>query len=103
MTSVTIPDNVTSIGKQVFFGCRSLKSVTIGNGVTSIDDNAFFGCFNLTSVYCKPKTPPTLGSADAFDNNVPNRNIYVPTASVDAYKTADGWKKYADNIIGYEF
>ena len=29
--------------------------------------------------------------------------IYVPMESVEAYKTADVWKKYADQIVGYDF
>ncbi len=29
--------------------------------------------------------------------------IYVPMVSVDAYKTADGWKEYAELIVGYDF
>jgi hypothetical protein len=37
------------------------------------------------------------------DFNYSKCMIYVPTKSVDAYKTAEGWKRYADNIIGYEF
>jgi hypothetical protein len=50
LTSVTIPDSVTSIGGRAFLGCTNLTSVTIGNGVTSIGNGAFSGCTSLTSV-----------------------------------------------------
>ena len=70
--------------------------------VTSIGETAFGSCCRLASVYCKPTTPPTGGSA-MFDNNAANRKIYVPAASVEAYKAADGWSDYADAIVGYEF
>ena len=50
LTSVTIPDSVTSIGYRAFDGCSGLTSVTIGNSVTSIVHCAFYGCSGLTSV-----------------------------------------------------
>lgn len=39
----------------------------------------------------------------AFDLNASGRKIYVPTESVDAYKTAEGWSEYYDQIEGYNF
>ena len=49
-TSVTIPNSVTSIGNEAFYGCRGLTSVTIPNSVTSIGYSAFSWCSSLTSV-----------------------------------------------------
>ena len=50
MTSVTIPNSVNSIGNWVFRDCKSLTSVTIPNSVTSIGEYAFSFCSGLTSV-----------------------------------------------------
>ncbi len=50
LTSITIPDSVTSIGNYAFSGCSSLTSVTIPDSVTGIGNNAFEDCSSLTSV-----------------------------------------------------
>ncbi len=50
LTSVTIPDGVTSINSGAFYNCTSLTSVTIGNNVKSIGYEAFRYCKSLTSV-----------------------------------------------------
>ncbi|MGI6301958.1 MAG: leucine-rich repeat protein [Verrucomicrobiota bacterium] len=50
LTSVTIGDSVTNIGNGAFDGCSGLNSVTIPDSVTSIGDSAFSGCSGLTSV-----------------------------------------------------
>ena len=102
LTSVTIPNSVTSIGSGAFYECYSLKSVTIPDSVTSIGNYVFSYCRSLTSVYCKPTTPPAGGSG-MFDNNASGRKIYVPRASVDAYKSASGWSSYASYIVEYDF
>ena len=50
LTSVTIPDSVTSIGDGAFSGCTGLTSITIPDGVTSIGDEAFRNCTGLTEI-----------------------------------------------------
>ena len=97
LTSVTIPDSVTSIGNGAFLDCTSLTSVNIGNGVTSIDMQTFYGCTGLTSVTIQATTPPTLGKNAFYNTN--NCPIYVPAASVDAYKAATKWSIYTDRIV----
>ena len=101
LTSVTIPDSVTTIGISAFSYCTSLTSVTIPDSVTTIGDNAFYGCAGLKEVYCKATTPPTMGASVFADTDL--ESIYVPTASVDAYKDNDGWIRYSDIIFGYDF
>ena len=50
LTSINIPDGVTSIGTDTFSGCSSLTSIIIPDSVTSIDIRAFDGCSSLTSI-----------------------------------------------------
>ena len=62
LTSITIPDSVTSIGSYAFRGCTSLTSVTIPDSVTSIGDGAFSRCTSLTSVVI-PDSVTTIGGS----------------------------------------
>ena len=50
MTSTTIPNSVTSLGKYCFAECSSLTSITIGNSVTSLGESCFAVCSSLTSI-----------------------------------------------------
>ena len=65
ITSVTIPNSVTTIGNEAFCGCYYLKSVSIGNSVTSIGSQAFRLCKRLASVTI-PESVTSIGN-DAFD------------------------------------
>jgi hypothetical protein len=103
LTSVNIPDSITTIGKYAFERCYSLTSVTIGNSVTTIGNDAFYKCTSLTSVYCKATTPPALYGSDVFDYNASGRRIIVPIGSGEAYKTAENWSEYANDIFEDEF
>ena len=64
LTSVTIPNSVTSIGSSAFRECSGLTSVTIGNSVTSIGNRAFCLCSSLTSVTI-PNSVTSIGD-EAF-------------------------------------
>lgn len=96
LKSITISDSVTSIDNHAFYYCSGLRSVTIPSGVISIGERVFANCANIQSITIEAITPPTLGGA-AF-NNTNDCPIYVPAASVNAYKTATNWSDYADRI-----
>ena len=53
LTSVTIPDSVTSIGNWAFESCVGLTNVTIGKNVANIGDRAFKDCYELANIYIK--------------------------------------------------
>lgn len=97
ITSVNIPDGVTRIESYTFNRCKSLLSINIPSGVTYIGDASFFDCSGLTSITVNATTPPTLVGNNVFDNTG-NAPIYVPAASVNAYKAASKWDEYASRI-----
>lgn len=99
ITTLVIPDSVTTIeGSSSFHQTSSLTTLTIGTGITSIGNMVFYGNPNLTSITIKATTPPVLGSNNNAFDNTNDCPIYVPAASVDYYKQANGWSKYASRI-----
>jgi hypothetical protein len=94
LTEVTIPDSVTSIGELAFQDCVGITAVTIGSGVTSIGTGAFSYCKSLTSVTSLAQVPP-LTSSGIFQNVPGNVCLYVPADCIEAYRTANTWRKFA--------
>ena len=99
-----IPDYISSIGNSAFQFCKILTSVLIPESVTSIGDHAFSGCSSLVVVGCKSTIPPNIKEY-SFNDNADECKIYVPTESVEAYKSALYWDylSYTGVLVGYNF
>ena len=99
--TLIIPNSVKVIGRKAFVGCESLTSVILGSGITKLEDDEMsgFGVFdcseNITSVTCYATNPPTI--KESFNSNT---IVYVPAASVNAYKSADYWRRRTILPIG---
>ena len=50
LTSLEIPESVTSIGSEAFYGCHYLERITLPSGITSIGDRWFCDCWHLKSI-----------------------------------------------------
>lgn len=88
-----------------FADCEALTNIELPASLTAINSVAFSNCRKLIDVYCTALTPPTIktGSSGTFTNISSAARFYVPLESVDAYKAATGWEKYANQIVGYNF
>ena len=97
-----MPDALNYDG--IFSYCPNLVLVDIGANCTSIGSDSF-GRFigtsgNNITVVVRATTPPSLGGPlinKTWVNATVGR-LYVPDASVNAYKTATNWSQYADII-----
>ena len=92
-----IPNTVTSIGNDAFFGCQ-FSTITLPSGITSIGNIAFMSCSQLKTIYALMKTPATLNDGAFESNHYSNATLYVPKGCKTAYQQANVWKKF-QNIM----
>ncbi len=88
LTSVEIPNSVTTIGKSAFYDCSGLTSVTIPNSVTSIGDYVFWGCSGLKNIIADGINAPTTSSYCFSD--VTDCYLHVPSGSKESYESNFG-------------
>lgn len=95
ITSVTVEEGVDYISNFAFMGCSNLTTATLPSTITSFGNQAF-GYSGLTSITIRATSPADISSENPFADASSLAHIYVPAASVDAYKTA--WSDYASII-----
>jgi len=98
LTSITIPNSVTTIGGYAFYGCTGLTSVIIPNSVTTIEHYAFSGCSGLPSITI-PNSVTTIGD-NAFNGVI---NIVYYGTATDYYNWGAMYRnKYYESGFVYE-
>ena len=78
LTSITIPNSVTSIGSSAFCGCTGLTSITIPNSVTEIGFGTFAHCAGLTSITI-PNSVTFIGDG-AFEDCTSLTQVVIPNS-----------------------
>lgn len=90
ITSIEVPDTVTSIGEMAFLGCTSLKTVKLSTGVAKIEKNAFGSCSALQEVQVA-KDNPNFSSLDGvLYSKAQDTLVIYPAAKTDAAYTIPG-------------
>lgn len=101
--TLTLPDKLLEINEGTFSDCTLLDEIVIGKNITKVAGLAFRGCYNLSGITVNAPEPPLITSecddwgrwGEAF-HDVPKDNftVQVPAESVEAYKSASGWKEF---------
>ena len=90
ITSIEIPNTVTSIGEMAFLGCTSLKSVKLSTGVAKIDKNAFGSCSALREVQVAKENPNFSSLDGVLYSKAQDTLVIYPAAKTDAAYTIPG-------------
>ena len=99
--SVSIGNNVASIGEKAFCGCSSLRSVTFGENsqLKSFSDYSFYNCYNLKNIVM-PKNVTNIGDYVFYDCSSITTKIEMPESltSIGEYAFYDCY-----NLMGVSF
>lgn len=96
LTSVEVGEGLTELPTSAFAFCTALTRVELGSNITSLAEAVFYGDTELNSIVSKAVNPPAV--SDGTFMAVPKTCLVeVPQGSEELYKAADGWKDFAYN------
>ena len=90
-----IPNSVTNIGENAFYGCNGLTSIEIPDSVTNIEDSAFCRCSSLVSIII-PGSVTNIDGVDLFYKCESLKTIYTDEGSY-----VDNWAKEHGYTVKY--
>ena len=96
------------LGRNLFIsmstGFSPMEKLTLGKMVDRLKNSYFYGATNLREIYSENTVPPVAfedyGMYYFADATYENAVLYIPKGSLEAYRTADTWRKFA-NIVEY--
>ena len=97
--SLTIGNEVTSIGEEAFYDFSGLKNVILGSSVKVLEEEAFSDCSSIETITCYGQRPPTVNQ-DALYGLDYSTIVYVPADYLETYKMHDTWGLYDVRPLG---
>lgn len=98
----TLPANNGTNVNGTFVSCSKLELAILPSTLTTMGTSwqPFINCHKLSTMIIRAETPPSLGSKFELGYHVSSSlKIYVPDASVEAYKSATNWASHASIIF----
>ena len=96
LTSIDLPDGLTSVEGYFLSNCTGLTSLTLPAGLKEAGNYFLQNCMGLQELTVLAATPPVLGSEGAFagvDNTIP---VCVPAASIGTYASTEPWDRFSN-------
>lgn len=102
LTNLTMHTGMKMIGAYALYGNKGLTEIVLPSTLDTIATGAFNTCANITSITCRATTPPAVATDAIFSAFASKATLHVPSESIEAYKTANGWKNFIgfDNNVG---
>ena len=94
ITSINIPESITVIGENAFYGCTALSRVDLPATLPTIEYGVFGGCSNISEVAYTASIP--VQSSEAFFDAVTYQKalLYTPNMTLASVKSTMPWKKF---------
>ena len=83
LTNISIPNSVTYIGFSAFAHCTSLKSITLPSSLSSISEALFSGCSQLTTIHIPDSVPSIQSYAFYHCRNLETIRIPVSVTLIE--------------------
>ena len=83
-------EGMTTIRPYAFYGCANLSSLSLPQSITSIGENAFGGCTSLTEIFIQGSGTPATITSTTFPTTLTKVNLVEGMKGI--YETSDVWK-----------
>ena len=95
ITEVYMPSTVTQISSYAFSGCTQLEKVILPTYLKILGNQVFYDCDKLSTIESHVFFPIEFTSNAFTNSQYAEATLYIPTGSLDRYKTAANWSKFA--------
>ena len=94
LTSITLPESVTSVEWAAFSGCSSLASIVLPKRIYAIGPEAFANCPQLLDVYSYIEVAPTVDTNAFFGLNFEQATLHVLASALESYQATAPWSSF---------
>ena len=104
LEELELPEGLTGIGDQAFYGCTRLAAVTFPAGVKNVGDKAFY-CCPIRDITLRSSDPAGYAYlVDALEGMLLDRiTLHVPAGSEEDYRHHSFFKNFKEVIINAKY